>query len=447
VSFFRYLVGGLKNVSVTVLYKGAIMQENPASFGRHPTDTGHYLGYLPPFVVDDWYNDRHPGVYCFPRSESRHLFRDKLVSPSVFHLPLSTSSFFVDLTSSPVFSTLYNCPQMVRLAGISQLGFLVPPLSDYSSRNYRHLPYFPHSRWSHSWLVAILAEVVLAISGVPEGERNRVVLAMATHDIATPAGGDSVIRLGEAFDEELNYSSFMEETGLAKYWAKKFSFSLVEAQEWIVGRGEYGKLLDCLDKLSYTALDCYYLSLSSSGQVATYCAKHPLVMDVWQSLLINVDGNPVFSDSLALYRFAKLRALEHVDFLCNPACRLADLNITRQVKWLLSDGKISRTNLLDYDDAWLENVLLDDCGFQSCLERFDYAWFRRPLNSASAITSAEEVFYQEDVVAFKTCLDWLVCCDGQEMSLANALPAEQVVELSSMADSVAGHYDYYWQKK
>jgi len=112
--------------------------------------------------------------------------------------PFSSADFYVDLEEQGLFHEFGRSEAFSRLGGISQLGYLVPPRPEEWDKNVSIaylLPQFSHTRWIHSLIAAILIEIVLARNGFSEKERGPVVLTAGCHDIAIPAGGDSVKRV------------------------------------------------------------------------------------------------------------------------------------------------------------------------------------------------------------------------------------------------------------
>ena len=160
------------------------------------------------------FNPVHPEVFLIPRNRFFHVVDewddDIGFERTVF--PFSSTDFYVDVDKEgSVFYEIVHNPAFQRLAGISQLGYLVPPRPKEWDKNVSIAyltPQFPHNRWIHSLLVAIIMEAILARNGFSKEERIPVVLAAGFHDIATPAGGDSVKRVDpENLGEEENFAS------------------------------------------------------------------------------------------------------------------------------------------------------------------------------------------------------------------------------------------------
>ncbi len=137
--------------------------------------------------------------------------------------PFSSHDFYADIYEDKYFQELLHYA-FFRLGEISQLGYLVPPRpEDWNpdvSISY-YVPAFPHTRWAHSRLVAFLMEVMLANHGFTGKERLPIVLTAAYHDVAIPAGGDSIKRVApEELDEENNFEWLLNYHGLAKKWTE-----------------------------------------------------------------------------------------------------------------------------------------------------------------------------------------------------------------------------------
>lgn len=275
----------------------------PFSFGKHPDFEKDFRknrkrarclikkGRLEKFeeavmgkktYLSELFNPKHPDVFLIPRC--KHLFVvddwEDAIGFERISFPFSSTDFYVDIDKEEsVFYPFGHSGAFFRIGGIDQLGYLVPPRPDDWDKNVSVayiMPQFPHTRWIHSMITAILMEVILSRNGFSKKDRDPKVLTAASHDIAIPAGGDSVKRVDpDNLREEDNFIWVLQYYGLEKAWSENFSFNSELAKEWVEGNGVFGELLDAIDKISYTALDCYYLGLTREGKVRDSCSKNP----------------------------------------------------------------------------------------------------------------------------------------------------------------------------
>ncbi len=306
----------------------------PFGFGQHPDYEASYRSWfekirLNPevlfndyFSVSSFFDRRHPEIFLIPRNVCFLMMNgaeDIFLETKRF--PFSSYDFYVDTDKEKsLFWEFCHSEFFSRIWGINQLAFLVPPqpkgAKPETSISYIP-PSFHHTRWEHSLITAVLAEVILGRNGFSQKGRNQIVLTAGSHDIATPAGGDSVKRIDpQGLDEEKNYSWFMEKSSLFKRWKDLFGFRLDKAQQWVEGKGLFGRFLDVIDKISYTALDCYAVGFQSNNKIRQFGIKYPLVMDIWQEIFFSPDKSQfAFSNPENLFHFLLFRAYEFQEFL------------------------------------------------------------------------------------------------------------------------------------
>src|SRR3989344_5328417 len=334
----------------------------PEGFGAHPDFLKDFNSYREKIGTLPWNllmgeeislsalaDPRHPEVFVIPRDRHLSVVDEwgDVIGFMQTRFPFSSTDFYANLTEGKgVFGELFHCNPFYRLGDIVQLGYLVPPHPDDWLDDQRiayMVPAFRHTRWVHSLVAAILLEVILARNGFSGKEKDPAVLTVACHDVAMPAGGDSVKRVDpENLDEEKNFSWVMEKSGLVEKWAKRFGFQLDLAQQWVRNEGLFGRLLDVVDKLSYTALDCYAIGRERPGKIRSLCAVFPLIMDVWQDIRFTEDRTAfAFTNAQRLFNFLLLRAYEHDEFLFNPYSRALDLFLKKKVQPLYDAGFIT----------------------------------------------------------------------------------------------------------
>ncbi|MFZ2188870.1 MAG: HD domain-containing protein [Candidatus Moraniibacteriota bacterium] len=407
--------------------------------------------HAPKIPLKNFFCADHPEVYLIPQKDYFSVIDDFGDPIGFLQLPMYFSSFnfYVDLPGEDgIFSTLYHDPRFHRLGGISQLGYLCsskPKNSSEETRIFYYLPQFPHTRWGHSLLTGILAELVLARNGFSKTERDPFVLTAACHDIAMPAGGDSVIRVDpKNLSEENNFRLVMEKDGLAARWAKQFGFDISKASNWVHNIGPHGKLLDAIDKIAYTAHDaCYYALYTQGGRVYQHCCQHRFVMDVWQD--IRFDGKDVwFTCANRLFDFLLLRAYMHCDIYLNPRSRALDYVIYNQVRKHYAPEM--RDQLLSWDDKQLQLWLEQKGEDNGILSPDDLLWkkFESQEEANNFAGRVQKLSHIDHVKQFKTGLDWLVANGKKRTQLRFVLSKSKVVQLESLSKRHASWYVYYY---
>lgn len=407
--------------------------------------------------IQEFVDSRHPEVFIIPWDMQRPLVEYPGGEIVAFHrmgLPFSSTDFFVDIDKAGLFHVFGTKP-LFRLAAISQLGYLVPPRPDEWDKEKSiayTVPQFHHSRWDHSFLVAILMEIILARNGFSQRERATKVLAAACHDIATPAGGDSVKRVDpEALAEEKNLTWVLNHFGLTGKWSKKYGFNILLAQAMVNSEGVFGRLLDVLDKLSYTALDCYCVGLVRPGQIRALCLEHPLIMDVWQDIRFTAKKDELFfTKPKRLFYFLLLRAYEYQEFLFNPYSRAFDLFLKNLVQPLYDKGIITKEQLLTEDDKWLERILTEHYPgtLKPIIEPEDLSCQKFETEEQQqdfVVQLGDKLSHTEYIGGIKTGLDWLVRHWGRIIPLKEAISQNEVDLLEGVAKSTIGYYVYYYK--
>lgn len=367
--------------------------------------------------------------------------------------PFSSYDFYADIydDEDEYFKELRSKP-FFRLGGISQLGYLVPPRPDGWEADIRIVylvPHFAHTRWAHSRLVAFLTEVILAGNGFTEEERFPIDLTAAYHDIAIPAGGDSVKRVDiRGLDEEENFEWVLRYYGLVEKW-KKYGFDIEKAKEWVKGLGLFGRLLDVVDKMAYTALDCYQIGLSQPCKIRSFGLQNPLVMDVWQDLRFNEDRSDfAFTDPDRLFRFLLFRAYEHLEVLMNPYARALDFFLQKLIQPLYKQGILTREQLLTQDDQWLHGVLRDcypEKSVWAIIEPELLSWkkFDSFKDFKKFCAENKDTDHTEHIRGFNTGLNFGVYSGNRIVSAKESFSKEQIKELKEVNRQVKGYYVYY----
>lgn len=408
--------------------------------------------------IQKFANSRHPEVFIIPWDMQRPLVEcpgGELVAFHRMELPFSSTGFFVDIDEADLFHVFVSKP-LFRLVMISQLGYLVPPRPDEWDKEQSiayTVPQFRHSRWDHSLLVAILMEIVLSRNGFSQQERATKVLAAACHDIAMPAGGDSVKQVDlEALAEEKSFTWVLNQYGLTEEWSEKYGFDVALAQKIVENKGVFGRLLDVLDKLSYTGLDCYHVGLVRPGKIRDLCIEHPLIMDVWQDIRFTANKDEFFfSNSKRLFYLLLLRAYEFQEFLFKPYSRALDLFLKNLVQPLYEKRIITKEQLLTQNDKWLERILTEyyPNALKPIIEPEDLSCRKfetKEQQQAFVGQLGDRLSHTEYIGGIKTGLDWLVRHWGKIKPLREAVSQDKVDLLEGIARSTVGYYVYYYKK-
>jgi len=436
----------------------------PRFFGLHPglarkqrKNSGRlFSAYSAESVsLKKFFSPLHPEIYLIPGDmfgEVRDEFGENIGFERM-NFPFSSYDFFIDEDAKGAFEYIKHSPLFFRLGQIPQLCYLVPPRQTTSRRNeniWYLAPLFPHTRWLHSLLTGILAELILARNGFSAKERAPFVLAAAFHDIAMPAGGDSIVRIDKKnLHEENNFLWVLRREGVLEELEKKFNFDAVKAERWIRGQEMPGKLIDIADKMSYVAMDCYYVGLNQKGMIRKFCQKNPLVMDVWQDVRIDKKSQQIYFESAErLYRFLLLRAYEHSEFLLNPYSRSMDFYLTKMTKVLYNKGLISREDLLIYGNSWLEGKLqqIFPGNFKTIICPDELRWRKFSTENEQLVFAkriGSRLDHLDNIKGFNPGLDWLVKSGGEITPLINTLKPSQVEKMRKIVASTKGYYVYY----
>jgi len=408
--------------------------------------------------LSEFFDERHPSVYVIPSDRFIRVVDQwgDLIGIEEIGLPFSSTNFFIDRWDDKwVFEELKSTP-FWRLGDISQLGYLVPPHPETTP----HLkvsfcpPLFTHTRWIHCLIAAALGEVILARNGFPKEERAPIVLAIAYHDIAIPAGGESGKRVDlKELHEENNFSWILKRYGLAKRWEDRFGFNLEEASLWVKNKGVFGQLLDIVDRMSYTSLDCYHLGCYINGQVRQYCIENPLFMDAWQDIRFTDDKKRfAFINPERLFSFLVARAYEHRELLLNPHARVLDFFLTKLIRPLYKRGIITKKNLLTWGTSRLQEELskyyLGEKVKPTTVSPGEYGWNRSQTESGIKrfCRFVGGIDHIEHITGFNSGLDWPVFADNQRIKivpLKKRLGQNQIDFLEKIIGSVKGWYAYW----
>lgn len=218
-----------------------------------------------------------------------------------------------------------------RLSHIAQLAKLTDPaVRDKDSETY--IQEFNHRRGIHVWNVRVFMELMTARNNFDTQATNTAVVAALTHDMYTPAGGDSVKRADPArFDEDERYSEILQNPEYVKF----LQDNKINPQflvDTVQGKTYLSVFLDMADKISYLGLDAEayirrYGELGPknypSNEVSQILEKNPEICNLWDSVTL-VSDKVVIKDPKRLANFLKLRALMFRDLYGHPGARFME---------------------------------------------------------------------------------------------------------------------------
>ena len=282
-----------------------------------------------------------------------------------------------------VLEQVMHALHVFRLSYIRQLGFLHDPVAKevepfISMRGTAVGSMFPHTRWMHSLTVTATVSLMAYRARLSEREIRHLQVAALTHDVLTPAGGDTVKYVDPAaFDEDAHYSEIFQNN---PEWEKvRDRWDLDEAllTATVQGKGLLGHMLDIADKCSYIAhdLDAYLMYTDPresqfrrvGGLVRMWefreKVKHP-VCALWEKTSV-VDGEVVITDARWFADFLMMRAMMFHHLYYNPHSRYREQMICMlTVGPLYEDGLLTRDKLLVMVDWELEQVLFRETGLR-----------------------------------------------------------------------------------
>ncbi len=274
---------------------------------------------------------------------------------------------------------------MRRLTDIKQLGYLTFPEKNQTERyeNDWGIEKFKHDRFDHSFLTSVMNLTVLRISQA-EGLINcsdkdilKSFIASTIHDSATVAGGDATKKISpEKLDEETLVSTILQNPEMQKLFKKHAIIEEDEKdiQNIIFNQGPFGKLLDLVDKFSYTARDTQQITpvlerglyLTSEGkEILSLVREDPNIYDIMFDLRLDDKKGLHCTNPDKLNTVLKIRALMHNFIYLNPYSQMAEAAVIHPVlKKLMDSGdsKLSVENLLNQSDNYFEKILCQALG-------------------------------------------------------------------------------------
>ena len=291
-----------------------------------------------------------------------------------------------------------------RLQGIKQLSFIHDPVVRAIDRGCGTLM-FNHTRLLHVLDTYVIYNVIAHNLGLSGVQLNTGSTAAISHDALTPAGGDSVKMIDPpAFDEDAHYPELLVGSEWEKYQSR-YQIDRDLLVRTILGEGLLGQILDIADKSSYIARDTLaFLGTETPDrkfQYSEYTAvgdivrEDPFVCAIWENIQ-RYDGQLVFSNPKRLGRFLTLRALMFRGLYYNPYSRFFEYLIGKGfVKYLYQKGEITRQQLLEEQDPWIEGKISEVIGCPYFLGLF-HDLSRSRIEECDSIELAQKRLHEFD---------------------------------------------------
>jgi hypothetical protein len=268
---------------------------------------------------------------------------------------------------------IHDAFNLGRLAQIKQLGYLYPPINE-GEETYVTTLEFPQHRLTHMFDVRAIGKLILINNGIlpdtPEGKLDHVLndTAGLTHDVRTPAGGDSIKGIDPfEFDEDLHYYKTLETIDRSNL--PEFTPEVMELlPKVIMNEGKIGAVLDIADKVAYLCRDLqafyhYQMTTEARMWIDEILRAQPLVCSVWET--VRIDGDVVyFTDKDRLVKWLELRCLMFRHLYQNPRARFWE----QFVKTIVSErmyktGALTANQLRSMTDLQLSMLLWEEVGF------------------------------------------------------------------------------------
>jgi hypothetical protein len=378
---------------------------------------------------------------------------------------LPFSDFHVWTKEKSVYTRCYNkVPGLRRLSGIKSLSFLSYLQGERREANIRMDLY--QDRYIHSLLVATLMEEVLTRNEFSEQDVKKGVIAGLFHDIATPALGDATKKIDyKNLDEEKFWWEAIGQEG--HDFLNEEGVSRQEVDQIIQNQGTIGKILDVVDRISYTMVDVERLS---SGYIKgaypykfryldSFFTRNLDIGNIYKDIKVDHDsGDVYFEDPKRLSKFLYLRSHLFKYLYMNPRSIAKDFYIGSKIKPLYSeDGStaLSPETLRELSDFNLIAILKQN-GLDFNVDRFlDWAPEAEKFDTEDEvlerITELElpASFNILQLIGATYCGEFNPAIDSKIKDISgNVVPFEEANPkfskiLSKMAQSRKGHYLIY----
>lgn len=245
---------------------------------------------------------------------------------------------------------------MNRLNYIPQLARLNDP--DNKPEHSVRADNFYHTRFTHSLDVCAIASVIAVNCRLDQSNTTAVQIGALTHDVLTPAGGDTTKIIDRAtFDEDAHYEEHLRSDRVTTF-CEQNSVDTELVLQVVTGEGALSDIRDFADKLAYVARDLDAFTapfeslyarielLPARKDTITFLKTLPnqgeAALTVWENTSI-IDDRLVIEDPEKLYTFLKLRAFLFRDLYTNPDARYNEALIySSLLQYLYSESLVTK---------------------------------------------------------------------------------------------------------
>ncbi len=290
-----------------------------------------------------------------------------------FHMPYSGIGYAIQDDS--FFFKIAEMFDVYRLDEINQLEYLEDP--DELPLQLGLMERFGHTRDRHSTNVCVIALTIAEVNkkwfDVHEGYKNALMVAALTHDVLTPAGGDTTKAIDRhGFDEDAQYYTVM--TQERRKFLLHHGVDPELCIQTVLGKGVLGTILDIADKLAYVGHDLFAFAqrpyawgkdTPSRKVFGAYVRKQLLPCNIWQHVRVN-ENTVWFEETESLTRFLSIRALLFRNLYTHPRARYREaLLMFKTLSFLYEEKMLTRAQLLHMTDGDLRIFLRETVEWQS----------------------------------------------------------------------------------
>ncbi len=323
------------------------------SIEDRPVDQGDYVLVPPPKTL-------LCGNYGLKYIEADIRLNDRCC---LFAIAPFTGVARIGIKEGTYLDELTRTPGLWRLLKIKQLAYLLNEghqTKKAQIANRLNRP-FEHNRLSHSLLAALLLGLIWRENKLDPKDEHYLWAIGLFHDLATPAGGDATKAIDpENLDEEKNLLLVLKRPETARH-LRKLGLKPEVIARAVQGQGLWGKLLDIADKISYVALDTYFAGRHLFDLAQLIERNHSFASLFWT---VKVDDDKVyFTNPFALLNFLEARIILITRIYGNPESRLFEVIFRRLlIERLYRQGRLTRDQLLEFDDDDLDHLLIREFG-------------------------------------------------------------------------------------
>lgn len=252
---------------------------------------------------------------------------------------------------------------LFRLDNVRQLGYLHQPIARRMDDGSILGERTSHTRYEHSLNVMAVMTAILSNNGADRKMMDHGRIAALTHDILTPAGGDTIKYIDPpAFDEDAHYPAILESPPVRSFM-DEFELDGDLLSKTILNQGVLGQVLDLADKIAYVSRDCDTFMNISRNPVGRNFIENALsradqaICSLWDCVEI-VGEQVIVSDSRRLADFLRLRILLFKYMYFHPQSRVMEFALINVlVRYFYHTGQIAKEMLLSMTDDQLDQKL------------------------------------------------------------------------------------------